>query len=64
LDSVAQVNKLREAFAVLRHDPISLPMIAVVGSQSAGKSSGQCTSPRSQSAGAVALFFTAAAAAA
>mmetsp|Transcript_71964 Transcript_71964/g.204002 ORF Transcript_71964/g.204002 Transcript_71964/m.204002 type:complete len:171 (+) Transcript_71964:134-646(+) len=33
------VNKLREAFSVMHEDPIDLPMIAVVGSQSAGKSS-------------------------
>jgi len=36
---VPLVNKLREAFAVMRESPIDLPMIAVVGSQSAGKSS-------------------------
>lgn len=36
---VPVVNKLREAFAVMKDDPIDLPMIAVVGSQSAGKSS-------------------------
>lgn len=33
------INKLRDAFVVLKDSPIDLPRIAVVGSQSAGKSS-------------------------
>lgn len=33
------INKLRDAFVVMKDSPIDLPRIAVVGSQSAGKSS-------------------------
>jgi len=33
------MNKLRDAFVVMKDSPIDLPRIAVVGSQSAGKSS-------------------------
>ena len=33
------INKLQDAFTILGEDPLSLPQIAVVGGQSAGKSS-------------------------
>ena len=33
------INKLQDAFTVLGEDALSLPQIAVVGGQSAGKSS-------------------------
>ena len=37
------VNQLQDAFTILGHDPMSLPQIAVVGGQSAGKS--RCVRP-------------------
>ena len=36
---IAVINKLQDAFTVLGEEPLSLPQIAVVGGQSAGKSS-------------------------
>ena len=33
------INKLQDAFTILGEEPLSLPQIAVVGGQSAGKSS-------------------------
>ncbi|KAJ3616831.1 hypothetical protein Zmor_009004 [Zophobas morio] len=36
---IPTINKLQDVFNVLREDPIGLPQIAVIGSQSSGKSS-------------------------
>ena len=36
---ITAMNKLRDAFTVLGQSPLDLPQIAVVGGQSAGKSS-------------------------
>lgn len=33
------VNKLQDVFGAIGHQPVDLPQIVVVGSQSAGKSS-------------------------
>jgi hypothetical protein len=34
---IPTINKLQDVFNVLREDPIGLPQIAVIGSQSSGK---------------------------